>query len=233
MRKIFCVLLVIVSLVSCDTNNKKKKNHHAFLHEVVVKEVIQVSGYTYLYAEEQGKELWLAVPSFKAVVGGTYYFNEGLEMHDFKSKELNRTFSSILFLQSIQSDPDIISSSPIVKNNSRQIQKQENIVVEKVDGVTTISELYANLNEFKAKKVLVKGKVTKFNAMIMNKNWIHLEDGTNYKGEYDLILTSLEEFAVGDIVTLEGVVALDIDLGYGYKYKLLIEETKEVNHSKK
>lgn len=218
-------------LFSCNSDKKKNKRKSSYAHEVVAKEIIQVGGYTYIRSEEEGKEKWLAAPSFNGKVGETYYFNEGLEMVDFKSKGLNRTFASILFLQNIYSDPNEPQNKQNTVSNkiSKPVQKQENIKIEKIEGVTTISELYANLKKYKGKKVLVKGKVTKFNAMIMNKNWIHLEDGTKQDSNFDLIITSKENFAVGDIVTLEGVVAVDIDLGYGYKYELLLEKAVKVN----
>jgi len=227
MRKIYLFLFLAASLIACKKEAKKNKKESSFAYEVVAKEIIQVSGYTYVRSEENGKEVWLAAPSFDGKVGQTYYFNEGLEMVQFKSKELNRIFESILFLQRIHNDPNGNEKmKPLVK--SKPLPKKEHIKIEKVEGVTTVSELFENLSKFKGKKIRVKGKVTKFNAMIMNKNWIHLEDGTEYGSDYDLIITSKETFEVGDLVTLEGIVATNIDLGYGYKYKVLIEEAAQL-----
>jgi hypothetical protein len=59
---------------------------------------------------------------------------------------------------------------------------------------------------------------------IMNKNWIHLQDGTSYNGFNDITITSLEKVKVDEIVTLKGTVVLNKDLGSGYKYDVLIED---------
>lgn len=59
---------------------------------------------------------------------------------------------------------------------------------------------------------------------IMNKNWIHLQDGTSYNGFNDITITSLEKIKVDDIVSLKGTVVLNKDLGSGYKYDILIED---------
>jgi hypothetical protein len=66
--------------------------------------------------------------------------------------------------------------------------------------------------------------VVKYSPGIMNKNWVHIQDGTEYDGNYDLTVTTLSEFKVGDIVTLEGKIALDKDFGYGYIYDVLLED---------
>ena len=59
---------------------------------------------------------------------------------------------------------------------------------------------------------------------IMNKNWIHMQDGTSYNGFNDITITSLEKIKVDDIVSLKGTVVLNKDLGSGYKYDILIED---------
>jgi len=58
----------------------------------------------------------------------------------------------------------------------------------------------------------------------MNKNWIHLQDGTKDNDDYDLIITSNVGTKVGDVITIKGKVFLDKDFGHGYFYKLIIEE---------
>jgi hypothetical protein len=39
------------------------------------------------------------------------------------------------------------------------------------------------------------------------------------------LATSQEEVTPGDLVIVKGTVKTDIDLGYGYKYKVLLEES--------
>ena len=90
------------------------------------------------------------------------------------------------------------------------------------DGIT-IAELFENKEKYNGKTVKTKGQVTKYNAAIMKKNWIHIQDGTEYNGKFDLVATSNQEFNVGDVVTIEGTVSLNKDFGYGYSYEILIE----------
>lgn len=103
---------------------------------------------------------------------------------------------------------------------------KEDLTIEKAEGGITIAELFANKKDYSGKSVKIKGKVTKVNPEIMGKNWIYLQDGTNYEGEFDLTVTSDVIPETGSIVTIEGKVALDKDFGYGYTYPIMLEEAK-------
>jgi hypothetical protein len=103
---------------------------------------------------------------------------------------------------------------------------REELTIEKADGGVTIAELFTNKKDYSGKTVKIKGKVTKVNPEIMGKNWIHLQDGTMFEGEFDLTVTSDVIPETGSIVTIEGKVALDKDFGYGYTYPIMLEEAK-------
>ncbi len=102
------------------------------------------------------------------------------------------------------------------------------IVVEPCDGCVTIASLIENKKSYSGKVIKVKGKVTKFNPEIMEKNWIHIQDGSEFDGGFDLTITTDATANVGDTLTFEGKIALDKDFGYGYVYNVLMEEGKIV-----
>ncbi len=198
--------------------------------KVVVLEVQQVNSYTYLYIKENDNERWLAIPSMDAKIGEVYYYKGGMEMTDFNSKELNKTFESVLFLASINKNP-IDDEKTVFQHGSRidstktstvNLEKL-NFIIKPVDGGISIAELLKNKKSYDSKTVRIRGKVTKFNSQVMSKNWVHLQDGTEYNGKFDLTLTTNAEVKVGDIVTMEGKLFLDRDFGYGYFYSLIIE----------
>ena len=60
------------------------------------------------------------------------------------------------------------------------------------------------------------------------KNWVHLRDGSGKSddGSNDLLVTTNDSAALGDVVLVKGVVAIDRDLGSGYAYKVLVENAK-------
>ena len=147
-------------------------------------------------------------------------------MTHFKSKELNRDFASVIFLERVSTSPDLLEQSNIpAMTHSAMVKKDArlDIKIKPAKGGITIAELYANKEKYNGKTVTVKGKVTKVNANIMGKNWVHLQDGTEYKGAYDLTATSKLDFNIGDIVSMTGKIVINKDFGYGYKYDVLME----------
>ena len=54
-------------------------------------------GYTYVYLENNGKKTWVAIPMAQVKVGQMVTCQPGMEMKNFTSKTLNRTFASIFF----------------------------------------------------------------------------------------------------------------------------------------
>lgn len=125
------------------------------------------------------------------------------------------------------------SGEPEMDQAMGQRNKKSSVKIEKMDvkvdpckDCISLSDLLENKKEFSGKNIKVTGKVTKFNPSIMGKNWIHIQDGSEYKGEFDLTITTDREVSVGQTITFEGKIALDRDFGYGYFYSILMEEGK-------
>ncbi len=100
--------------------------------------------------------------------------------------------------------------------------------VEKAEGENSYSvgEIFEKGEELDQKEVTVRGKVVKFSAQIMGRNWIHIQDGTGdpMHNSHDLVVTSDAVVAKDDIVTVTGTLAANKDFGAGYKYDVIIEE---------
>jgi len=92
----------------------------------------------------------------------------------------------------------------------------------------TVAEIIGQSANLKDKQVVVRGKVVKFSPGIMDKNWIHLRDGSGNAANKnnDLVVTTKDETKVGTIVTIRGVVRTNKDFGHGYSYDVLIEDAK-------
>lgn len=93
--------------------------------------------------------------------------------------------------------------------------------------VYKVGELFKESAGLDKKQVTVKGKVVKVSAGIMNKNWIHLQDGSGDPAQKtnDLTITTAEKLPeVGKTVTVTGTVRKDKDFGSGYFYKVMMED---------
>ena len=104
------------------------------------------------------------------------------------------------------------------------------ISVEKATGENsyTVGELFDKAAELDGKTVRVRGKVVKFNANIMGRNWLHLQDGSGnpMKNTHDLVVTTTAEVGSPDVLVIEGKLAANKDFGAGYKYDVILEQGK-------
>jgi hypothetical protein len=199
------------------------------LHKVVVQEVLQASAYTYLKVKENDRDYWIAIAKREIKPGETISFTGGLEMKDFQSKDLQRTFETIYFVDKIDSnEPSLPAGHPSIDttHGMKPVIEKKEISIEPAEGGITIGELYSNRDSYANKTVLIRGQVVKVNRAIMGKNWVHLQDGTSGSGSYDLTVTTQDNVNVGDVVTFEGKIVLNKDFGAGYKYDVLMEDAK-------
>jgi len=99
--------------------------------------------------------------------------------------------------------------------------------IERAEGGKTVAELFAEKDQLAGQPVVVRGKVVKTNAMVMDKNWIHVRDGSGEEGSNDLTVTTTGELPkVGDTVVVSGVVSVDKDFGMGYMYPVMLEDAE-------
>ena len=224
-RLIGLILVVVFSLTACKKEENKDVNLPAGMHAVKVTEFMNVSNYTYLHVLENGNDYWIAAPQMKAEKGETLYYTQGMEMKDFHSDALNKTFPSIYFVQSISANMQQDQSLSSVHQQANTIPK-ENVSIDPAEGGKTIAQIYSQRNELAGKTIRVKGKVVKYNPGIMSRNWIHIQDGTESSGSYDLLITSKDETSPGEIIVAEGKIVLNKDFGAGYSYTVLLEDAK-------
>lgn len=223
---LLCLLLgiTLIAGTSCNRNTNIKGNSELpyGMHEVTIVEVIQSTNYTYLEVEENNEKFWIAVSLREAKQGDVLYYTDALEMRDFNSKELNRTFPVIYFVQDPSNSPETEkATSPSGKQTTERVK---NIKIESIEGGISLSELFENQNDYQNKSVKIRGLVLKVNDHIMGKNWVHIQDGTGSDEFYDLTITTMDDVKVGNIATFEGKIALKKDFGSGYAYDIIMEE---------
>lgn len=215
--------------------------------QVTVLEVIQVSNYTYLRVKKGEDELWIAAPMLNAKPGDNLYYKGGMIMTKFESKELGRTFDKILFVDKISGNVSAVSQKDtaiIPQVNHQKIDQhgqasaadmgssktpvKQNIKIAPAINGTTIARLMKNPELYEGKTVIIRGIVTKYTPGVMGKNWVHIQDGTDYNGKFELVITTMDELQNGETTTFEGSITLNKDLGFGYFFEVLVEEAKVI-----
>ncbi len=226
--KLFVLLAgLVIFAAACKSKSTVDENLAPNVHKVKVEEIIQTSNYTYLRVTDKEQENWIAIVRAEVEVGKYYYYIPGVEMSNFVSKELKRTFPVIGFVDKFSDQPIVMKVSVADSLKGKQAPTpKEGIKVEPAEGGISIAELYANKDSYSGKIVKIRGEVVKFSADIMNTNWVHIQDGTNSNGSFDLTITTHDVTKVGDVVTFEGTVTLKKDFGAGYFYEVIVENAK-------
>jgi len=237
MRIVLVKLLLVFSfliVVSCGEKEQPKTevnqkemttNTSPALHTVKVEEKMDASNYSYLKVSENNNSYWIAVPTMDVKPGETVSFSKFMEMKDFKSETLKRTFESILFVDDAHKGG---SEQENIKSPHSNIvtQKNTSIKIEPLKDGYSIESIYNKKLSLVNKVVRVEGVVVKINEKIMGTNWIHIQDGTGNVETHDLLVTSDTPAKVGQTIIAEGKVIVDKDFGAGYFYPVLLENSK-------
>lgn len=189
-----------------------------------VLEVKNTDSYTYLLLKVDSKDTWVAVGLSTVKVGSTVTVENPMEMKNFESKALKKTFPSIVFgnLAGTGGESGKPHGAATVDASSIDVK------VAKASGpnAQTVADLVNKANALNNKPVEVHAKVVKVNFGIMGKNWVHLRDGSGKgdDGSNDILATTKAEPAVGSTVTAVGTLRTNKDFGSGYAYKVMLED---------
>jgi hypothetical protein len=229
--RVFLMVILVVVFSSCVRN----KNGQQVIQSAVpannkvfeVNEVIQTDRYTYLKVNENSSERWVAVSKREVEVGDVYYYDKALQMNNFTSKDLDKTFDEIFFVNQISKNPmaqtqDNAGSMPA--HSGKVDSEKATVNLAKADGEITVAQIFENRDDYASKEFELRGIVVKVNKQVMGKNWIHVQDGTNHEGSFDLTVTSQDLAEIGDEVVFKGKLTLNKNFGSGYFYDVIMED---------
>lgn len=199
-----------------------------------VAETMDAANYTYVRVKTKTGDIWAATGQFKVAVGDRVTVPLEMPMQNFHSQALKRDFPVVYFAGRITKEGEQAQAvqpamPPGHPPTGGVVARPAATVTERIDpapGGTTVADVWAKRASLAGKTITVRGKVVKFNAQIMGRNWMHLQDGTGKADDKnnDLTVTSAAEAKVGDVVTVTGKVAVDKDFGAGYAYPVLVED---------
>ena len=199
-----------------------------------VLETLDASTYTYLRLSTGSKEQWAAIPAAQVAVGTEVTLLNPMPMTNFVSKTLNRTFPLILFSTGIE-QPQLAAAPTRVDPEYDALTawaKQSASPVAKATGADarTVAEIYGQKGALTNKPVLLRGKVVKYTAGVLGKNWLHLQDGSGSleSKDNDIAVTTTDVVALGEVVAVKGAVHVERDFGAGYFFAVMIEDARVV-----
>lgn len=189
-----------------------------------VLEVRDAAPYTFLRLKTGTGETWAAVTAAPVKKGEQVTIAYSTVMENFESKSLEKTFDKIVFGTLAGANAPAARAMP---HGSMGAPTPAPVKVAKAAGsdARTVAEVVGGKTALKDKSVSLRGQVVKANLGIMGKNWFHVQDGSGSAGAgtNDILVTSKDVAAVGDVVLVKGTVRTDVKVGPGYDYAVLIE----------
>ncbi|MCX7149664.1 MAG: hypothetical protein NTY05_09700 [Rhodocyclales bacterium] len=229
MKLLFAVFMLLCASAGWSADQPAPPAAAVLKGEVL--EARDVESYTYLRLKTADGETWAAVGKAPLKKGAKVTIENTMVMTNFESKALKKTFPKIVFGTLAGAGATVAGAgSQMAAAHSGQPKAEftGDVKVPKASGpdARTVAEVIGKSGELKDKAVLIRGKVVKFSGGIMSKNWIHLRDGSGSAADKtdDLLVTTLDQAKVGDVVVVKGLVRTDKDFGAGYAYKVLVEE---------
>ncbi len=197
-----------------------------------VLETVSAPPYTYLRLKAAQGEVWAAVPAADVKVGAQVAVEVSVAMDKFESPSLHRTFERV-YMGNLAGAGD---ASPMGMGMGMGMAPKapaapdEKVAKAAGADARTVAEVWAQKDALKEKTVTLKAKVVKYNEAIMDRNWLHLRDGSGSDAakDNDVAVTTKDKAKVGDVVTIKGVVRTAKDFGSGYTYPVIIEDAKIV-----
>lgn len=193
-----------------------------------VVEAINAATYTYVQVDTGAAKVWAAAPQFTVKAGDTVALGDAMPMPNYHSKTLNRTFEVVYFSgrATVNGAAAVAGATTAAPARSLPGLAVDLSNIARAPGGQTVAEVHSGRAALAGKPVVVRGRVVKFNANIMGRNWLHIRDGSGVEGSNNLTVTSVGQAKVGDLVVVTGRLAVDKDFGSGYRYALLVEEAK-------
>ena len=206
-------------------------------------EIKDAMGYKYLKVNEEGKELWVAIANAPVTVGDKIGYDKKTMMRDFKSKSLDQTFNEIFFasdvylpqkVQKPKSMKEMLGLNPKKQDPHAGMgrgmtpEEEEKPAIPFVKKDTyTIEEIHMWRKSLEGQTISIEASVYKVSRQIMKLDWVHLGDGTGNEKKLtdDLVFTATTaSIKSGDKVIAKGKVVVNKDFGFGYFYKVIIQD---------
>lgn len=198
------------------------------MHEITILKFTPGSKYVYAEVREGDRTYWIATQKQDIEEGSTYLYNEALLKTQFESKEQDRVYDTLYMITALipkdhgiptdssqKSEKISASENPLEKQGKEQVKNAASL------GKVSLSDLFANPELYEGKIVEISGTCTKVSRAILGRNWVHVNDGQSDK---DLVVTLQQDVEKGEKLTIEGIVQLNVDLGSGYTYDILLEK---------
>src|SRR4051812_39296277 len=180
----------------------------------IVAETMKGGGYTYVRLQTGKEDVWIAASEFDTKAGERLTAALDMPMQNFHSKTFNRDFALIYFVSQISRDGKPVGTAadtaaapaghgaPAMSSHDSAAVAAPQRIAPPAGGMS-IADVWAKRASLAGTQVVIRGTVVKMNSGIMDRNWLHLQDGSGSAADKtnDLTVTTGAEARIGDVVT--------------------------------
>jgi hypothetical protein len=212
-----------------------------------VREAIDVAQYTYLrLAPKDGREFWAAVSKAPVSVGSHVSIVDAARMTNFESATLKRTFD-VIYFGSLGSparapgptgalpaghpplDGQDMANTPHGSATPAPTPSAVKVTPATGQNAYAIAALFAERASLGGKVARVRGQVVKATP-VQGVTYYRLRDGSSDEpSSAQLVVSSTANATIGQIVTFEGQVGTNVDVGIGTKYPVMLQNARLVD----
>lgn len=212
-----------------------------------VREAIDVAEYTYLRLSTPDRgELWAAVSKAPVSVGSRVSIVDAARMTNFESTTLKRTFDVIYFgsLGSPGRAPSPtgalppghppleghgLATSPHGGAAAPPVASAVKVTPATGPNAYAIAALFAQAPSLAGKPARVRGQVVKATP-VQGVTYYRISDGSSAEpSSAQLVVSSTAKASSGQVVTFEGQVQTNVDVGIGFKYPVMLQDARLVD----
>jgi hypothetical protein len=209
-----------------------------------VREAIDVAQYTYLrLATPDGREIWAAVSKAPISVGSQVSIVDAARMTHFESATLKRTFD-VIYFGNLEQPGRALDSTGALPPGHPPLDGQDvassphgpaaaplppsSVKVTPAVGTNAydIASLFSQRAALEGKPGRVRGQVVKATP-VQGVTYYRLRDGSSAEPtSAELVVSSAAKATTGDVVTFEGTVRTNVDVGIGFKYPVMLHDAR-------
>jgi hypothetical protein len=208
-----------------------------------VREAMDVAQYTYLrLATPDGRDVWAAVSKAPVSVGSRVSIIDAMRMTSFESTTLKRTFDVIYFgnLGSTGRAPEPtgplppghpplagqdVASSPHGPAAALPVSSAKVAPAAGKDAYD-IAALFSQRASLEGKPARVRGHLIKATP-VQGVTYYRIRDGSSQEpASAELVVSSTAKATPGAVVTFEGTVRTNVDVGIGVKYPVMLQDAQ-------
>jgi hypothetical protein len=182
----------------------------ANLAPTVVEQVVERGAHQLLQVRQGELRTWVQVPRVGARAGDHVLLGRGTARTDVPIPEVSQRAPEVVDIAHVR----VVDAETARRAVARRAPP----------GALSVGQAHAELERRAGTEIVVFGRVVKATSAV-GSVWVHLQDGTGdpRAKTHDLTVQTRRGVVPGQWVAFRGTLRRDVDLGFGYHYKALVE----------